>query len=93
MFCHLTGYFPGKLIYTIGDSHIYLNHVNQVKEQLLRPIRPFPKLKIIKENIKTIDDFDMSVKKMGYPQNNEDILIDEFKAYYYSEKSNFFGKF
>jgi hypothetical protein len=33
------------------------------------------------------------VKKMGYPQNNEDILIDEFKAYYYSEKSNFFGKF
>jgi len=33
------------------------------------------------------------LKKMGYPEDKEDILIDEFQAYYYTEKSNFFGKF
>ncbi len=31
------------------------------------------------------------LKKMNYP-NNEDILIDEFQAYYFTEKKNFFGK-
>jgi hypothetical protein len=31
------------------------------------------------------------LKKMGYPEK-EEILIDEFQAYYYTEKSNFFGK-
>jgi hypothetical protein len=32
------------------------------------------------------------LKKMGYPEDKEDILIDEFQAYYYTEKPNFFGK-
>lgn len=32
------------------------------------------------------------LKKMGYPEDKEDILIDEFQAYYYTEKKNFFGK-
>lgn len=32
------------------------------------------------------------LKKMGYPEENDDILIDEFQAYYYTEKKNFFGK-
>lgn len=59
MFAHLTGYQPGKLVYTIGDAHIYSNHINQVNEQLSRPLRPFPKLKITKE-CKTFEDFDMN---------------------------------
>jgi len=32
------------------------------------------------------------LKKMGYPEDKEEILIDEFQAYYYTEKKNFFGK-
>lgn len=32
------------------------------------------------------------LKKMGYPEDNEELLIDEFQAYYYTEKDNFFGK-
>ena len=32
------------------------------------------------------------LKKMGYPEDNEEILIDEFQAYYYTERDNFFGK-
>lgn len=41
---------------------------------------------------KNKDKIKKMLKKMGYP-NNEDILIDEFQAYYYTEKKNFFGKF
>lgn len=39
--CQQTGYTPGELIMTIGDAHIYKNHVEQVKEQLERTPLPF----------------------------------------------------
>jgi hypothetical protein len=54
-----------------------------------------------KENIREIWDnmnkeskkkVSIMLKKMGYPDDNEEILIDEFQAYYYTEKDNFFGK-
>ena len=56
MFGHLSGYKPRKLYYTIGDCHIYSNHINQVYEQLSRTTRPFPKL-IIKKQHNSFDDF------------------------------------
>lgn len=43
---HLAGLEPGEFIHTFGDAHIYLNHVEQAKEQLSRKPRPFPKLLI-----------------------------------------------
>jgi dihydrofolate reductase / thymidylate synthase len=46
MLAYLCHYQVGKLIYTVGDAHIYQNHFDQVKEQLLRPCRPFPQLSI-----------------------------------------------
>ena len=59
---------PKKLIVTMGDTHIYANHIDQVKDQLIRTPFPFPKF-IVCESIKnksweelSIDDFDM----MGY---------------------------
>lgn len=58
MFAHLTGYIPRKLIYTLGDAHIYSNHITQVYEQLSRPTRPFPKLKITKK-CESFEDFDL----------------------------------
>jgi len=57
IFGKLSGYKPRKLIYTLGDSHIYSNHTSQVISQLNRPIRSFPKLKIIDKSYKSFEDF------------------------------------
>lgn len=51
---------PKELIYIAGDTHIYSNHFDQVKKQLPRIPRPFPKVKLSDE-IKTKDWKDMSV--------------------------------
>lgn len=47
---------PGDFVHTMGDCHVYLNHVNALQEQIIRKPRPFPKLKI-KREVKSIDDF------------------------------------
>jgi thymidylate synthase len=40
---------PGELIWMSGDTHLYLNHVDAVNEQLARSPRPFPTLKILRK--------------------------------------------
>ncbi len=52
----IAGLKPGEFIHTFGDAHIYENHIPQVKEQLKRKPRPFPKIKI-NGKLKSIDDF------------------------------------
>jgi thymidylate synthase len=37
---------PGVLVYTLGDAHIYLNHIDGLKEQLQRSCRPLPQLRV-----------------------------------------------
>lgn len=49
----------GEFVWTGGDCHVYLNHVNQVEEQLMRHEFPLPTLKMNK-NVKTIDGFTMA---------------------------------
>lgn len=39
----VTGLRPGEFVHTIGDAHIYLNHIEALQEQLRRKPRPFPR--------------------------------------------------
>jgi len=66
MIAHVTGRKPGDFVHTIGDAHVYLNHVEALKEQLERQPRAFPKIKINPEK-KGIDDFEYSdFEVIGY---------------------------
>jgi len=42
----VTGYKPGEFIHSIGDAHLYLNHLEQAQLQLSRAPRPLPKLRL-----------------------------------------------
>ena len=56
----------GDLIISVGDAHIYENHIEQVKEQLKRKPLPLPTLKLTTE-IEVITDFDMDdIELVGY---------------------------
>jgi thymidylate synthase len=46
MLAHACDLVPGELIHTMGDAHVYLDHVDALKEQLARQPREFPTLKI-----------------------------------------------
>ena len=46
MIAKVTGRKAGDFVHTIGDAHVYLNHVDALKEQLERKPRAFPKLKM-----------------------------------------------
>lgn len=50
-------------MHTFGDVHIYETHVEQMKEQLTREPKPFPKL-TIDSNLESVDDIDFSHIKL-----------------------------
>mgnify|MGYP003455183830 FL=1 len=58
LIAHECGLEVGEFIHSAGDAHIYLNHIEQVKEQLSRELRELPTLKINPEK-KSIFDIEM----------------------------------
>jgi thymidylate synthase len=59
MVAQVTGLEPGELILTLGDAHLYANHLEQAQEQLAREPRPLPQMKLNPE-IRSIFDFKFS---------------------------------
>ena len=56
MMAHVTGLKVGEFVHTLGDAHIYLNHLQQIEEQLSRTPFALPRL-VMKREVKAIDEF------------------------------------
>lgn len=66
MVAQVTGLDVGDLVISIGDAHIYRNHVDQVREQMARKSRALPTIRL-DESITDIDDFTIdSFEVIGY---------------------------
>ncbi|NGN93425.1 thymidylate synthase [Nocardioides sp. KC13] len=58
MVAHVTGLEPGEFVHTLGDAHLYSNHIEQARLQLTREPRPLPRLRL-NPDVKDIDAFEL----------------------------------
>ena len=56
MVAQVTGLEPGEFVHTLGDAHLYLNHLEQADTQLAREPRPLPRMKL-NAGVESIFDF------------------------------------
>ncbi len=78
MIAQVTGLKPGEFIHTLGDAHIYVNHIEQVKLQLTRQPYPLPQIRI-NPGVKDItrfryEDFEL-VNYVAHPHIKGEIAV------------------
>jgi thymidylate synthase len=56
MVAQVTGLAAGEFVLTLGDAHLYLNHLEQAREQLARAPRPFPRMRL-NPRVRELADF------------------------------------
>ena len=69
LIAHETGLGVGEFVHTLGDAHLYQNHIEQMKEQLSRDVRPAPTL-ILNQEKDSVFDFEM-----------EDIKVENYNPH------------
>ena len=78
MFAQVTGLQPGEFVHTLGDAHIYLNHIEQAKLQLTRQPYKLPSMTINK-NVNNIFNFKFEDFKLenyvAHPHIKADISV------------------
>ena len=78
MMAQVTGLQPGDFVHTTGDTHLYLNHLDQARLQLTRTPRPLPRM-IINPDVKSIFDFSYDdFRREGYdpwPHIKADVAV------------------
>ncbi|MDB5085291.1 MAG: thyA [Bacilli bacterium] len=78
MIAHVTGLEPGEFIHTLGDAHIYSNHIDQCKLQLTREPYPLPKIRL-NPAVKSLFDFKLEdvelVDYQAHPQIKGEISV------------------
>jgi thymidylate synthase len=69
MIAHVTDLEVGEFVHTLGDTHLYLNHLDQARQQLARKPKPLPRLRL-NPNVRSLFDF-----------RYEDIVIENYEAH------------
>src|SRR6185437_11601933 len=69
MVAQVTGLKPGEFIHSFGDAHLYLNHLDQAREQLTRKPYPLPTMRL-NSDVKSVFDFAL-----------EDVRIENYQAH------------
>jgi thymidylate synthase len=69
MLAQVTGLKPGEFVHTLGDAHLYLNHLDQAREQLTRTCYPLPTMRL---NPAVTDIFDFKY---------EDFTLENYRAH------------
>ncbi len=66
MVAQVTGLRVGEFVHTLGDAHLYTNHLDQAREQLTRTARPLPQL-VLDPSVTELDAFELEhLEVVGY---------------------------